>query len=202
MATDLQNWEPLSPDKVRDLLAGLAVPWWIAGGWAIDLFVGRQTRKHEDTDVLVLRNDQLGVQAHLAGWDLLKAQPPGRLVPWEKGEFLRPGVHDIWCRRTPESPWSLQLMLMDTDGDRWVFRRDPSITGPLATLGRRTDSGIPYLAPEIQLLCKAKAETLAKDDADFEVALPLLGAEAKRWLLACLGRRFPGGHTWVRRLSA
>ena len=69
-----------------------------------------------------------------------------------------------------------------------------------AHLGRRTDSGIPYLAPEIQLLYKAKAGTLAKDDADFEVALPLLGADARRWLLACLERRFPGGHGWVERL--
>ena len=251
MATDLHNWDPLSPDKVRDLFAGLAVPWWIAGGWAIDLFVGRQTRKHHDTDVLVLRDDQLAVQGHLAEWDLQKAEPPGILGPWAKGEFLRPGVHDIWCRRSPQSPWSLQLMLMDTDGDRWVFRRDPSITGPLAApdglqrfagskagapargpvcsagfspsvetlrpegrtpneekpriaeahLGRRTDSGIPYLAPEIQILYKAKAETLAKDDADFEVALPMLGAEARRWLLACIERRFPGGHRWVERLT-
>ena len=57
-------------------------------------------------------------------------------------------------------------MLLDTRNDSWVFRRDPRITGPIAALGRTTDSGIPYLSPEIQFLYKARRETLGKDDAD------------------------------------
>jgi len=74
---------------VRDLaplLAGMAFPWWVAGGWAIDLFVGHQTRLHDDLDVLVLRRDQLAVHQALRGWDLHAADPPGTLRPWAPGE--------------------------------------------------------------------------------------------------------------------
>lgn len=92
-------------------------------------------------------------------------------------------------------------MLLDTDGDRWVFKRDPSIGGPLAGIGRRTATGVPYLAPEIQLLYKAKAETLDKDQADFDVAVPLLDEAARRWLKRRLEKRFPEGHAWTDALG-
>ena len=33
-------------------------PWFIAGGWAIDLFLGRKTREHADVDFALSRLDQ------------------------------------------------------------------------------------------------------------------------------------------------
>lgn len=193
------KWEPLSVEAAVELMSGLCVPWWIAGGWAIDLFLGRQTRSHEDTDVLIRRDDQMEVQAYLSDWDLHKTQQPG-LRPWAPGEFLDRPVDDIWCRRTPDSPWSLQLMLLDTDGDLWVFKRDPEIRGPLASLGRRTEAGVPYLSPEIQLLYKARPQPLEKDQSDFELAMPCLSRSTRTWLLRCLEKRFPNGHAWITRL--
>jgi hypothetical protein len=195
---DVHNWEPLSVEEAVALVSDLDVPWWIAGGWAIDLFLGRQTRSHGDTDILIRRCDQLTVQAHLADKGLLlyKTQQPG-LKPWLPGEFQARPYDDIWCRWGLDSPWVLQLMLLDTDGDRWVFKRDPSIGGPLDALGSRTADGIPYMRPHIQLLYKAKAETLAKDQADFDHAVPCLRDEDQRWLLEQLERRFPTGHEWI-----
>ena len=43
---------------VRSLLSDLTVPYWIAGGWAIDLAVGRVTRDHADVDVMLLERDE------------------------------------------------------------------------------------------------------------------------------------------------
>jgi hypothetical protein len=200
MAEDIDTWQPLSVEEVADLLSGLQVPWWIAGGWAIDLFVGRQTRPHADTDVLIRRGDQLEVQKYLSDWDLHKTQQPG-LKPWPAGEFLTRPVDDIWCRPTSGSPWSLQLMLLNTDGDQWVFKRDPSIRGHLDGVGRRTSCGVPYLAPEIQLLYKAKVETLDKDQADFDAAVALMSQSACDWLLRCLTKLFPQGHVWIGGLT-
>jgi len=91
-------------------------------------------------------------------------------------------------------------MLLDTERDEWVFKRDPTIRGHLDEMSRCTASGVPYLAPEIQLLYKAKPETLAKDQADFEAAMPLITEPACAWLLACLEKRFPGGHAWINAL--
>jgi len=88
-------------------------------------------------------------------------------------------------------------MLLETQGESWVFRRDPSIAGLIATLGRITESGIPYLSPEIQLLYKARPETLQKDDADFKNCVPSLESEAQEWLLSCLMKHLPKDHEWI-----
>ena len=200
MNGDGHRWEPLSVEEIVEVFSGLTVPWWIAGGLAIDLFVGRRTRPHGDTDVLIRRDDQLEVQSYLSGWDLYKTQQPG-LKPWPAGEFQAHPVDDIWCRRTEDSAWQLQLMLLDTDADQWVLKRDPTLRGPIDSLGRRTASGIPYLAPEIQLLYKAHSKTLEKDEADFQVAVPLMEDSACTWLLECLEKRFPDGHTWIEELK-
>ncbi|HEY3749649.1 MAG TPA: hypothetical protein VGL80_10645 [Pseudonocardiaceae bacterium] len=57
-------------------------------------------------------------------------------------------------------------MLDESAGQSWVSRRDPRLRRPLATVGRTSPDGIPYLAPEIQLFYKA-ARPRAKDEADF-----------------------------------
>src|ERR1051325_3379298 len=129
------------------------------------------------------------------GW--IATEDPTIAIGFQEHQLERP-----WrFRRAPESPWSLQLMLLETDGDRWIFRRDPTISGPLSGLGKTTATGIPYLAPEIQLLFKARKETIGKDDADFNVAIPLLSHVSRSWLLECLTRRFPDGHEWIARLN-
>jgi hypothetical protein len=43
-------WEPLSPAALAGELKGLARRWWIAGGWAIDLHLGRRSRAHASVD--------------------------------------------------------------------------------------------------------------------------------------------------------
>ncbi|WP_236602151.1 nucleotidyltransferase domain-containing protein [Ktedonobacter sp. SOSP1-52] len=57
----------------------------MAGGWALDLFLGVQTREHEDTDVLFLRRDQHKIRAQLQGWDVQEAHPEllPSSWPWE-----------------------------------------------------------------------------------------------------------------------
>ena len=68
---------PMTPAEAADLMAGLAVPWWIAGGWAIEAFTG-VARHHEDIDLSVLRRDEAVVRAHLAPhFHLWSASPSG-----------------------------------------------------------------------------------------------------------------------------
>jgi len=125
------------------------------------------------------------VQEYLSGWDLWAADPPGVLRPWKEKEFLPKGIHDIWCRRNSQSPWLFQLMLAEDDGDRWIFRRDTRITVLIKELGKYSNDGIPYLAPEIQLLYKSK-EPREKDEADFAQILPFMDESALKWLTNAL----------------
>ncbi|WP_202878839.1 nucleotidyltransferase domain-containing protein [Ornithinimicrobium ciconiae] len=185
---------------VAELFTGADCMWFIAGGWAIDLFIGRQTRPHGDTDVLVLRRDQHAVQEHLAGWEFFAADPPGTLRPWQAGETLYQGVHDIWCRRRGSSSWQLQLMFDESDGEDLISRRDHRVRMPLAHARRTSPAGIPYLAPEIQLFYKASAPR-EKDQQDFQTALPLLAADQRAWLAQALSLVCPD-HDWILPLTS
>jgi hypothetical protein len=199
MTSDLGPWEPMMPAEVGDLLRSAACPWWIAGGWAIDLYLGRQTRVHSDIDVLVLRDDQLEMQQALAGWDLHAADPPGTLRGWRRGEVLPPAVHDVWCRRTSSSPWSLQLMIDDASDGVWTYRRDRRIERPVKELDGGACNGDPrVLTPEVQLLQKS-ASPRPKDEADFLAVHELLGADQRAWLVRSLALTAPN-HPWLSQL--
>jgi hypothetical protein len=47
----LWAWESLTPADVAEIMRGFRAPRWICGGLALDLFVGRETRRHDDVDV-------------------------------------------------------------------------------------------------------------------------------------------------------
>ena len=55
---------------VRSLLSDLTVPYWIAGGWAIDLAVGRVTRDHADVDIMLLERDEHALRTDLTQVDI------------------------------------------------------------------------------------------------------------------------------------
>ena len=66
---DATNVVPLQPKELQALLSDASFRWWIAGGWALDLFLGEQKRPHFDIDVVIARRDQGAAQQHLAKWD-------------------------------------------------------------------------------------------------------------------------------------
>lgn len=190
------EWKPLRPEQAHARLADLGVPWWIGGGWAIDLYLGRQTREHADLDVGLLRADQQEVFEALADWELY-ATRDGTFRRLVRGASLRPEEHGVWCRPGPARAWALELMIDEHRGDTWVFRRDARIARPLRENLLRDVKGIPYLAPEVQLLFKSKGRR-EKDMRDLEAVLPTLEPERRRWLEEQLARLDPA-HPWLAR---
>ncbi len=197
----LRPWEPVSPREVATLFAPADFPWWIAGGHAIEHFVGRTLRPHGDIDVLLLRADHTAARALLADWDCWAAEPPGTLRPWRADETLPASVSDIWCRENRDSPWRFQLMLDEADGRDWRSRRCSDVIMPIADLGSRDASGIPYLNPEVQLFYKAKAPR-DKDETDFAAALPLLSEMQRNWLRSAIVKAYGVEIGWVAMVDA
>jgi hypothetical protein len=78
-------WDPWTPEQVAQRLSMVAAPWYVAAGWALELFTTNATREHHDVDVF-------------------------------------------------REPYS---------GDRWVCRRNPSITMSYDELILLASSGIP-----------------------------------------------------------
>lgn len=84
------RWESATPAQVTSLFSAMPCPWWVAGGYAIELAVGHRVRGHDDIDVMMLRPDQHHLHDVLHDWECWAADPPGVLRPWGRAEILPP----------------------------------------------------------------------------------------------------------------
>jgi hypothetical protein len=195
-------WRAWSPEQAAAALAGIGAPWCVAGGWALDLWRGQQTRPHEDLEIAILRPQfelfrthlrglERGLECFAAGSGEVTALPAAADPPLDK--------HQVWLLERPAGVWRLDMFLEPGDIETWVCRRDETIRRPRAEMTGVSASGVPYLRPEGVLLYKAKA-VRPKDEADFAVCAPLMDAAARRWLQAALQRVHPG-HPWIGALD-
>jgi hypothetical protein len=191
-------WDPLSPSQAAAIFERLEIAWWIAGGVAIDMFVGRGTREHGDLDIAMLRRDVGALVPLLDEWDVQIAHD-GVLTPWD-GAPLGEQIHQFWARPRGAAAWAFEILLEHSDGDDWLYRRDTRIRRPIADIGRRSAEGIPYLAAEICLLYKSPRLNIARSQADFDSAAPLLGEVARRWLRAAV-QMLDTEHAWLSLLA-
>jgi hypothetical protein len=197
MRTDIDNWMPITVTEINEMFTEIPITWCIAGGWALDLHLGKKTREHSDIDVVIYREEQrILYQSLKKDWMLYKAQN-GKLKPWEDGEFLT-SINDVWLSKNTDSPWSFQIMLVDSENNEWIYRREKSIKRAKHKIFLRTNEGIPYIKPEVQLLYKAGSSKIReKDYKDFQNILPLLVSKEKEWLKSSLNKQFPDGHDWI-----
>jgi len=197
---DLEQWDAWSPEEVTRVLAPVEAPWYVAAGWAIDLFLGGEYREHDDLEIAVPRDRFHEIVEALAGFELFVVGAPrqGFVSALEQARDALDATHQTWVREPETGLWRLDIMREPSDGDLWICRRDEHIRLPHDEVIERTADGIPYGRPEIVLLFKAK-QARAKDDADFAAALPLLGPERRRWLADALAVIHPD-HRWLTSL--
>lgn len=189
-------WDPLTPSEIFSILKGTDFKWWIAGGYAIENFVGRSFREHGDIDILICRSCLNLIRDTMSDWKLYPSDPPGRLRVWQPDETLPNTVRDIWGRKDDHSPWSFQIMVNDCENEEFLYKRDPSIRFNIKRFTQTSSDGIPFLAPELQLLYKGKSPR-EKDNKDFELCLPLLRRDERLWLKEMLIRCYSAKHPWL-----
>lgn len=167
--------------EVFSVMAAFTPPWFIAGGWAIDLHIGAETRIHGDIEIGLFRRDQEQLHQYLPDWQFTKVIPgtPSQKEDWIRSEYLKLPVHEGYVR-SPDGK-VLEVLLSEGDDTHWIFRRDLRIRRELNAAILFTRDNIPYLAPEIVLLFKSKGSR-EKDIQDFHNMLPLLTAKQKSWL--------------------
>jgi len=185
------------------MMEGWSRPWFICGGWAIDLFLGELSREHEDIEVGVFRDDQEALRSHFAGRRLekvVRSGAQGAWVLWEEREHLMLPVHQVRVAGLEAGGYPVEFLLHERDGSAWSSRRHPGLTRAIGEVVMESFLGVPILVPEVQLLFKAKG-TREKDDADLVKVLPRMALERSRWLLAAL-EKYHAGHEWIHRLKA
>ncbi|MFT3785145.1 MAG: hypothetical protein QM770_03130 [Tepidisphaeraceae bacterium] len=188
---------------VLRLMERFVHPWWLVGGWSLDLLAGEVTRDHHDIEVSIFRKNQFSLRSLLADFETLTCLDE-RWVPWRKGIAVGPPMFQVKaCRRVgvrvdPWLPNEFEFFLNDARDDRWFYRRDWRVSLPLSRLVVRSRTGVPCLRPEVVFLYKAKA-LRPQDEADFERHSRLLDTESRAWLKEALQLTFDG-HPWIERL--
>jgi hypothetical protein len=201
---DLTLWDAWRPEQAAALLAGVQAPWYVAAGWALELFLGEQRREHEDLEIAVPRERFAEIAERLSAFELFVPDSdltdPGLVWPFARAPKALDGHHQTWVREPATGRWRLDVFREPSDGDTWICRRDARIRLPYSDVIEWTDAGIPYARPEIVLLFKAKHDDRAKDEADLAAALPRLEPARRRWLTDAL-RLVHAGHPWLERIQ-
>lgn len=191
---DQEAWDAWHPAELTRRLAGLSQPWCVVGGWALDLWLGNQTREHEDLEFTILRADFCRFRQALHGMAFYTADS-GVVAHLPDHEEPADSIWQVWCRDEVEHSWRVDMMFEPGSPEIWAYKRDPLLIRPRAEMVATTEDGIPYLKPAGVLLFKAKHRR-PKDEADFKSALPKLPTSERVWLRNSLAATH-SGHDWI-----
>jgi hypothetical protein len=188
--------------EVANLMRGFKGPWFVSGGWAIDLFLEKETRQHADIEIGIYRRDQQELWRHLPDWNFEKAirtSQGGEWIAWREGEELILPIHQIKATCSHAVCKEFEFFLNEHTGTHWISRRHPGLMRAADGVAMISFLDIPILSPEIQLLFKAK-QIRSKDQADFELSIPRLNPARIQWLAAALQEYHPE-HPWLQSLA-
>ncbi len=189
----LSSW---TPSEVVQRLAGTATVWCVAAGWALDLFRGTQTREHGDIEIAIPAATFPEVRKHFSGY-AFDAVSSGRI--WENATpDVLAATHQTWLRDPATGTYLLDVFREPHDGQIWICRHDETIRLPYSEVIHYSADGIPYLAPELVLLFKAK-HARPKDQADFDATVPHMTPAQRATLADLLAHTYPGHH-WIANL--
>ncbi len=151
--------------EVLQLLGDAGIEVWLDGGWGVDALLGRQTRAHDDLDLIVSLDDVSKLQEVLAerGYSLAGGGAPVSFELTDKRG--RQIVHPVVFTEEGDGRYRMR------NGEEWLYPA-AGFAGTGFVLGRR----VRCLTPEVQVLCHAGYEPEAEDlhdlHARFGVELP------------------------------
>jgi hypothetical protein len=191
-------WDAWSPTKLVSRLGYVNADWYVAGGWALDLWHGHQTRAHADLEFVVRPENVEPCRKALPDLEFFIAHA-GTLTHLPSTSAVPPDLWQMWGADMTSERWRVDMMIERGTPDLWVYKRDQSIHWPRTAAIRKSAAGISYLAPPIVLLFKAK-HCRKKDEHDFQAALPHLASDEKADLYQWLKLLHPGHH-WIPALQ-
>jgi len=136
---DLVDWDAWHPGEVARRLDGVDVPWYVAAGWALELFLGEQRREHEDLEIGVPAKRFGEVVAALDGLEFHTVSPDPAKAPRADGRgctlatpiglagALLESSHQTWALDRAAGAWRLDVFREPSQGDTWISRRHERI---------------------------------------------------------------------------
>ena len=197
--------EPVS--RVAELMSTFAAPWYLCGGWAVDAWLGRQSRDHGDMDFAIFQDDQAALFEHLAGWRLIGHDnnvDDDSKEPWD-GRRLDIPAH---IHAHTADGFELDIQVNERADGEWVLNRKPRVAIALDQCAGQSAWGVPTVVPGVILFYKAHAPVWRDlprgaprphDELDFLALLPQLTAEQRQWTWDAI-RSVDPVHPWLTQL--
>lgn len=210
MPSSSETQQPGIPAPVAEiarLMSRYPARWALCGGWAVDAWLGEQTRDHPDTDIAVFAGDEARLLRHLAGWQLVAHDVTSEdeiAAQWDGRRLALPAhIHG----RSPEANaplpdravlttgegFTLDIQVNQRDGDVWLLSASPRIALPIERGIRPSPWGVPAVSAEALLFYKSR-EMRARDRRDFAALLPRLTGGQRAWLREAIAA---AGHPWL-----
>lgn len=152
--------------EVIELLEGAGIDVWIDGGWGVDALLGRETREHDDLDLVAeLGDSERIIELHGLGYELVEGAPPKCFVTVDRlGRQV--DVHPVTFDAEGGGVYQME-------GDRiWVYPSE-GFSGRGCVEGRR----VRCLSPEVQVIVHAGYELTDKDYRELYLLRERFGVE-------------------------
>lgn len=157
--------------RLLDVLGAAGVAAWLDGGWGVDALLERQTREHDDLDLVAELADVERLTEILedAGYELLAGGAPKSFVLVDR-DGRQVDVHPV----VMDEARGGGVYLMD-DGREWVYPAEG-----FAGSGMVAARGVRCLSPEVQVLVHDGYELTEKDFRELHLLHERFGVELPR----------------------
>lgn len=210
---------------VNNLLRGHGFDYAICGGFAIDLFLDIETRKHGDIDVLAYWNDRNAIISYMQsiGWDSYEMCGGGKVhhitdindqfllkrnifcikLDCDLVQFEDSNDKDIYFinfdHKGQEKMNFIEFLFNDKTETHFLYARNENVKREINKAILFNDE-ISYLAPELILLYKSTDTERTENQADYDNAIQKMSQAQKEWLINALKIMNPKGHKWISAL--
>ena len=211
-------------EQADRMLKGHGFDYAFCGGYAIDLFLGYESRSHGDIDILAYWSDRDSIILYMQslGFQIYEMLGGGRAHHITDIQNQRKEKRNIFCCKencelvqiwkTEENEIFIvdfhhigqsqlnfiEFLFNDKTDSEFLYARNHDVKRKLrdAILSYQ---GMPYLAPEICLLYKSTDTEREGYRQDYQLASSRISAEQLGWLNDSIDFLYPRGHKWKHR---
>ena len=208
--------------ELKEHLKDLNIQWQLCGGLAIDVYLGKETRKHKDIDISISFEDIKTCVEFLKnkGWKIVAPVGKGRFVDIDYAiENTELYFDNIWCykgncdfikknktdgvfsyldfqREEQKTLDFIEVMFNTVENGLFYYSRNHNITRELEKAIVVKDD-IEILAPELVLLYKSKYYNNTDNQHDYKIVIDELDNDRQYWLVKSMMEIYSGEHPWI-----
>jgi len=209
-------------NEVNTLLKSSDFEYAVCGGYAIELFLDKETRKHGDIDILVYWSDRDKIILYMYsfGWEVYEMCGNGIVHHITDINNQKRVKRNVFCIKDncelvklyPHNETDMYYLKFNHSGQTilnfieflfndktetdFLYARNIEIKRALSK-AIMSCNNIPYLAPELILLYKSTDVQRDGYQLDYDEAICMMNSEQKNWLKNALNILYPSGHLWA-----